>query len=164
MSIFERTYNTISFETKLVKVFKLSLALVKLVEVGLGQSDARMCLVNFHTEVVLDPLNCQILPQRTELIIDVQIVSGLVFPFAFKKLQSLLQHWLWTNLARIRSGCQSEIVLLNHSASTLDRHVFCSFIQVQPVCFLVNLRRVRLTLHKSRLHLGFECLLEFELF
>jgi len=84
------TYNTISFETQLVKVFKLSLALVKLIQVLLGKCDSSVCLVHLDAEVILNTLDCQVLPQGAELVIDVQVVGCLIFPFALQKLKCLL--------------------------------------------------------------------------
>ena len=47
----------------MVKVFKLGLALVELIEIGLVQSNAGMRLIDFNTKFILNSLDSKILAQ-----------------------------------------------------------------------------------------------------
>lgn len=41
-----RTYNSVALETELIEIFKLSLTLVELVQIGLLERDPSMSLIN----------------------------------------------------------------------------------------------------------------------
>lgn len=114
------TYDAVAFETKLVKVFKLGLALVKLVQICLFQGDARVRFVHLDAKLILNPLYSQVLSQRSELVIHIDVVCRLLIPFGFQKFQRLLEHRLWPHLRWIGCLRKSEVMLFYHRASTFD--------------------------------------------
>jgi len=68
-------FNKVAFNLLLVHVMQLCLALIELVKVSHLKCNPRMCLVYLHGERVLDSLDSQVLAHRSELLIDVPVVS-----------------------------------------------------------------------------------------
>ena len=72
-----------------------------------------------NTKVILDALDCEILTERTELVIDILIVSFLLGPLGHKHSQGFLEHGLWADFTWVRSRGQAEVRLLDSRASSL---------------------------------------------
>ena len=86
----EFTYDIISLNFLIVHGMELRLTLVELVQVSHLESDPCMCLVDLDGERVRYPLDCQVLPHRSELLVDVAIVGQPLLPLFVHELKSLL--------------------------------------------------------------------------
>lgn len=90
------TYNAISFITKTVKISKLGLALVELIQVSFFKCYPRVGFINlkyggntllagvghtyFYTKIILNSLHGQVLAQRAELVVNVLVVRFFPVP------------------------------------------------------------------------------------
>jgi hypothetical protein len=84
---------------------QLCLALIELVKVSHLKRNPRMRLIYLHGERVLDSLDSQVLAHRSELLINVPVVSLPLLPLFVHQLQRLLQHLFRPDLGWIGSRC-----------------------------------------------------------
>lgn len=110
------TYDKVALNLLLVHVMQLRLALVELVEVRHLKRNPRMRLVYLDGEWVLDSLDRQVLPHRSELLINIAIVRLPLLPLFVHQFQRLLQHLFRPDLGRIGSRGQPEVGFLEHLA------------------------------------------------
>ena len=85
--------------------------------------DMSVCMSTtyFNTKIILDALDCKVLAQRAELVINVLVLNLLVVPLGLQHFQSLNQHRLGPHFARIRSLGQPEVRLFNSHTSALSQ-------------------------------------------
>jgi hypothetical protein len=125
-------------------------------------------LVNFNTKIVLDPLYGKILPETAELVVDVLKLGLFLLPLTFQHLERLLQHWLGPYIGGVGRTGQSVVDFFNYGAGAFNGEVFCHFVQVHAICFLLKHvagQAVRCdTVKQFGFYFGFQRLLHLKLF
>lgn len=89
---------------------QLTLTLIVLSQITLFQCNPCVDLIHFHSKVILDSLDRQVLSHRFELVADVRVVV-LCAPFAFQQFERLLQNSERPNGFWVRGRCQAKVGL-----------------------------------------------------
>lgn len=122
------------------------------------------------------------MPQRAELVVNVDVVRRFVLPFRFQQLQRLLEHVFGAHFLRVWRRRQSKESFFNNRACALNPQVLSALLQLHFVevlvvtiampipRFLVSAARAckrpirRLRKELRFVHFGFERLLKLKLF
>lgn len=126
-----------------------------------------MRFVDFNAEVVLYSLNSHVLSERSELVVKVQVVGRLVFPFRLQELQGLFEHGFGSNFSRVRSTRQPVVVLFHCGASSLDSEMSGHFVEVHSVRLILKQTtrgRIACVVQKFGLDFSLQRLLQLKLF
>lgn len=94
--------------------------MVELVQVCILKGNASMVLIHVDAEFILNVLHSEVLSERTELVVDVLVVSRLVAPFLFEHEESFLQNMFRTHITGIYGRRESEEGLFYLHAGALN--------------------------------------------